>query len=74
MFFVLADFESYHQCQMKVDALYRDRESWTAKAILNVAMADKFSSDRTILEYNRDIWKAEQLSVIRCKREVVRAC
>ena len=73
-FFVLADFESYHQCQMKVDALYRDRESWTAKAILNVAMAGKFSSDRTILEYNRDIWKAEQLSVIRCKREVVRAC
>jgi glycogen phosphorylase len=73
-FLVLADFEAYHQCQMKVDALYRDRESWTAKAILNVARAGKFSSDRTIQEYNRDIWKAEQLSVIRCKREVARAC
>ncbi len=59
---------------MKVDALYRDREAWTAKSILNVARAGKFSSDRTILEYNRDIWKAEQLSVIRCKREIGRAC
>ena len=73
-YLVLADFEAYHQCQMKVDALYRDREAWTAKSILNVARAGKFSSDRTILEYNRDIWKAEQLSVIRCKREIGRAC
>ena len=73
-YLVLADFEAYRQCQMKVDALYRDREIWTAKSILNVARAGKFSSDRTILEYNRDIWKAEQLSVIRCKRESVNAC
>jgi glycogen phosphorylase len=73
-YLVLADFEAYHHCQMKVDALYRDREIWIAKSILNVARAGKFSSDRTILEYNRDIWKAERLSVIRCKREVVRVC
>ncbi|MBI5589071.1 MAG: glycogen/starch/alpha-glucan phosphorylase [Deltaproteobacteria bacterium] len=73
-YLVLADFEAYHQCQMKVDALYRDREAWTTQSILNVARAGKFSSDRTILEYNRDIWKAEKLSVIRCKRELSRAC
>ena len=73
-YLVLADFDAYHQCQMQVDELYRDRKEWTAKSILNVARAGKFSSDRTVLEYNRDIWKAEQLSVIRCKRETRRAC
>ncbi|MFH0996552.1 MAG: glycogen/starch/alpha-glucan phosphorylase [Pseudomonadota bacterium] len=73
-YLVLADFEAYHQCQMKVDALYRDREAWTAKSIFNVARAGKFSSDRTILEYNRDIWRAERLSVIRCKRDLASEC
>jgi starch phosphorylase len=73
-YLVLADFEAYHQCQMKVAALYQDREAWIATSILNVARAGKFSSDRTILEYNRDIWKAARLPVIRCKRETERAC
>ena len=73
-YLVLADFEAYQQCQLRVEALYRDKEAWTAKSILNVARAGKFSSDRTILEYNRDIWRAEQLSVMRCARELRRAC
>ena len=68
-YLVLADFEAYHQCQMRVNDLYLDKQAWTAKSILNVARAGKFSSDRAILEYNRDIWKAEPLSVIRCKRK-----
>jgi starch phosphorylase len=68
-YLVLADFEAYHQCQMQVNDLYLDKQAWTAKSILNVARAGKFSSDRAILEYNRDIWKAEPLSVIRCKRK-----
>ena len=64
-YFILADFESYYNCNRDVDALYRDQDAWTKKAILNVARMGKFSSDRTIMEYNRDIWKAEPWPVIK---------
>jgi len=56
-FMVLADFDSYCECQRKVDAAYRNRESWTRKSILNVAGMGPFSSDNTIKLYARDIWK-----------------
>ncbi len=55
-YFVLADFESYLGCQEAVSAAYRDVEQWTRMAVLNVARAGKFSSDRTIAEYAREIW------------------
>lgn len=64
-YFVLADFEAYHRTQMEIDALYCNPEEWTRKSILNVARIGKFSSDRTILEYNRDIWRAEPFPVRR---------
>ncbi len=64
-YMVLADFAAYHHAQMEIDALYRDREAWIQKSILNVARIGKFSSDRTILEYNRDIWGAEPLTIER---------
>ena len=64
-YFVLADFESYYNSNRDVDALYRDQDAWTKKAILNVARMGKFSSDRTIMEYNRDIWHAEPWPVIK---------
>jgi glycogen phosphorylase len=55
----LADLTSYCRAQEAVGALYADPREWARKAILNVASCGKFSSDRTIAEYNRDIWKAE---------------
>jgi starch phosphorylase len=57
-YFLLADYASYIACQGNVDALYRDQEEWTRKAILNVAHMGKFSSDRTISEYADKIWGA----------------
>ncbi|MBN2468779.1 MAG: glycogen/starch/alpha-glucan phosphorylase [Deltaproteobacteria bacterium] len=60
---VLADFEAYHSCQRKIDALYHDQETWTKKAIINVARMGKFSSDSTIRAYNRDVWHAKPLSI-----------
>ncbi len=52
----LADLTSYCKAHEKVEQLYRDPDAWSRKAILNVARSGKFSSDRTILEYARDIW------------------
>lgn len=54
----LADLAGYVATQQKVAALYRDRPAWAVKAIHNVARSGKFSSDRTIAEYARDIWGA----------------
>jgi glycogen phosphorylase len=55
----LADLTSYCRAQDAVGALYESPQEWARKAILNVASSGKFSSDRTIAEYNRDIWKTE---------------
>ncbi len=64
-YFILADFKAYFNCQREVDSLYRDQDAWTKKAILNVARIGKFSSDRTIMEYNRDIWHTEPWPVLK---------
>jgi len=64
-YMVLADFDAYHRAQMEIDTLYCDSEAWTKKSILNVARIGKFSSDRTILEYNRDIWHADPVPIER---------
>jgi glycogen phosphorylase len=55
-YMVLADFRAYSDCQAKVDAAFRDKDAWARKAILNSARVGKFSSDRTIREYAKDIW------------------
>ncbi|MDQ6800812.1 MAG: glycogen/starch/alpha-glucan phosphorylase [Acidobacteriota bacterium] len=53
----LADFDSYIETQQQVDIEYKDRATWNRKALLNIARMGKFSSDRTITEYAREIWK-----------------
>ena len=58
-FMLLADYESYLVCQDRVDALYRDPEEWSRRAILNVAGMGKFSSDRSISEYAEKIWNVK---------------
>ncbi len=62
-YMVLADFRSYSDCQAKVDAAFRDRDGWARKAILNTARVGKFSSDRSIREYARDIWNLQPLPI-----------
>ncbi|HXN83870.1 MAG TPA: glycogen/starch/alpha-glucan phosphorylase [Myxococcales bacterium] len=57
-YFLLADFSAYAQCQEKVSTAFLDKEEWTRKCILNIARMGKFSSDRSIREYARDIWSA----------------
>jgi len=58
-FFLFADYESYIQSQHEVDELYKKPTEWTKKALLNIASSGKFSSDRTIAEYGREIWGVE---------------
>jgi starch phosphorylase len=55
-YMVLADFLSYVHCQRSIDTAYHDQAGWTRRAILNVANMGRFSSDRTILGYVKDIW------------------
>lgn len=58
-FLVGKDFPSYIECQEKVDEAYQDPKRWTKMSILNTAGSFKFSSDRTIDQYARDIWMIE---------------
>src|SRR5271165_3088526 len=62
-YLLLADFQSYIDCQDSVDHAYRDQEHWTRMSILNTARMGKFSSDRSIKEYARDIWHIEPLKL-----------
>ncbi|NXE51652.1 PYGL protein, partial [Casuarius casuarius] len=58
-FKVFADYEAYVKCQEKVSELYMNAKEWTRMVIRNIAASGKFSSDRTIKEYARDIWGME---------------
>src|SRR5271163_2678321 len=60
----LADLTSYLQAQDRLGALYADQSAWAQKAIINVASSGKFSSDRTIAQYNSEIWKVQPCPVL----------
>ena len=62
-YFILKDFQSYAEAQRRVEAAYKDEAGWAKSAMLNVANVGKFTSDRTIEEYVRDIWHLEKVKV-----------
>jgi starch phosphorylase len=62
-YFALADFAPYAECQQRVDAAFRDPDHWTRMSILNTARSGRFSSDRSIREYARDIWRVEPMPI-----------
>jgi len=62
-YMLLADLRDYIETQEKVEALYRQPHKWDRKALINVARSGRFSSDRTIREYVRDIWHIEPVKI-----------
>ncbi len=63
VYYVLKDFASYREAQNKLDKAYRDRKRWAQMMLKNIANAGKFSSDRTIMEYAKEIWNINQIEV-----------
>lgn len=57
VYYLMADFDAYREAQDKVDKAYRDELSWAKKCWMNIANSGKFSSDRTIKEYAKEIWR-----------------
>ena len=62
-YFILKDFRSYAEAQKKVEEAYRDQDRWAKMAMLQTAKCGKFSSDRTIEEYAKEIWHLEKVTV-----------
>ena len=62
-YFILKDFRAYEEAQKRVEAAYADKTEWARSALLNTANCGKFSSDRTIMEYVRDIWHLENVTL-----------
>ncbi|MGA7954041.1 MAG: glycogen/starch/alpha-glucan phosphorylase, partial [Gloeobacterales cyanobacterium] len=62
-YLLLADYQSYIDCQDQVSKAFRDSKKWTRMSILNTARIGNFSSDRAIQEYCRDIWKIQPVKI-----------
>ncbi len=58
---VAADFRSYVDAQQRASEAYQDQEAWVKMSILNTAYSGKFSTDRTMHDYNREIWNLESI-------------
>lgn len=62
-YMLLADYQAYIDCQEEVSKAYLNEEVWATKSVLNVARMGKFSSDRSIADYLKDIWKVAPVNV-----------
>lgn len=62
-YYILEDFASYYEAAKRAEEFYLDKERWAKAAIANIATSGIFSSDRTIEEYNKDIWHLEKYSI-----------
>ena len=62
-YFTLLDLDSYKEAHNRIDAAYRDEEHWARTAMLQTASAGKFSSDRTIEEYAKEMWHLEKVTL-----------
>jgi len=62
-YFILKDYESYAEAQLRADTAYRDKDRWAKSAVLNTARSGKFSSDRTIKQYANEIWKLNPVDI-----------
>jgi starch phosphorylase len=61
-YMLLADYQAYVDCQQRVSDAYSDQNNWTRMSILNSARVGRFSSDRSIREYCRDIWQVRPIA------------
>ena len=61
-YMLLADLRAYCEAQDRVDATYRDAGEWNRRSLVNIARSGRFSSDRAVMEYARDIWHVEPVS------------
>jgi starch phosphorylase len=62
-YFVLQDFAAYKEAQEKVGEAYKNKQRWAQMAIMNTASAGKFSSDRTIHQYAKEIWGLQSVTI-----------
>ncbi len=62
-YFVIADFDAYLKAQQAANKTYKDKSKWLEMSIKNIASSGFFTSDRTILDYNRDIWHLEKVVI-----------
>ena len=62
-YFYLADYKDYIECNKDVDKLYQNKLEWTKKSLLNIARMGWFTSDRSINDYNENIWHLSKKSI-----------
>jgi starch phosphorylase len=61
---LFADYDSYIKTQIRVDSVFTDKEKWARMSIMNTACMGKFSTDRTISEYAKEVWDVKPVPII----------